>query len=65
MIISDGYGLYFDKPRNQIIIGLPQTALTQTNTLDPVVDRKVDVSETDLAVLLILVKRIFQVSEEK
>lgn len=59
MIVSDGYSLMYDEKHNRIVIGLPQTWKTLTNTFDPVVDRRTDVSETDLVVLLSIAQQIF------
>ena len=59
MLTSNGYFLTYYKERNQIVIGLPQTWKTLTNTLEPVVDRRVDVEEKDLAILLTATQAIF------
>ena len=59
MLISNGYSLVYYKNRNQIVIGLPQTGMTLTNTLEPVVDRRIDVTEQELAILLRVTKLIF------
>ena len=59
MIVSDGYSLMYDEKHNRIVIGLPQTWKTLTNTFDPVADRRIDVSETDLIVLLNIAPQIF------
>lgn len=52
MIVSDGYSLMYDEKHNRIVIGLPQTMETATNTIGQIVDRRTDVTETDLMVLL-------------
>lgn len=59
MLFSEGYGLIYDKSHNRITIGLPQTSKTFTNTIEPVVDRRTDVEEKDLLVLLNVAKLIF------
>ena len=59
MLTSDGYSLTYYKNKNQIVINLPQTYETVTNTYAQVVDRRTDVEETDLIVLLNVVKLIF------
>lgn len=56
---NDGYSLIYYKNRNQIVISLPQTLKTLTNTLEPVVDRRVDVEEKELAILLNVTQTIF------
>ena len=63
MLTSDGYCLTYYKNRNQIVICLPQTYETATNTYEKVVDRRTDVEETDLWVLLNIAKLIFHKRE--
>ena len=65
MLCSDGYALTYYKNYNQIVIGLPQTCETATNTYEQVVDRRTDVEETDLAVLLNITKLIFHKGERE
>ena len=65
MLGSDGYDLIYYKHKNQIVIYLPQTAATATNTYEQVVDRRTDVEETDLWVLLNIVKLIFHKGERR
>lgn len=59
MLMSDGYDLIYYKNKNQIVIGLPQTYETATNTYEQVADRRTDVEETDLWVLLNIARLIF------
>lgn len=59
LLTSDGYSLTYYKNRNQIVIGLPQTWSSLTNTLQPVVDRRIDVTEQELDILLRITKLIF------
>jgi hypothetical protein len=59
MLSSDGYCLTYYKNKNQIVIHLPQTYKTATNTYEQVVDRRTDVMETELLVLIEIVKLIF------
>lgn len=59
MLVNNGYLLIYYKNRNQIVISLPQTSKTLTNTLEPVVDRRVDVEEKELAILLNVTQYIF------
>lgn len=65
MIVSDGYSLMYDEKHNRIVIGLPQTMETATNTIGQIVDRRTDVSETDLIVLLNIAQLIFYKGERK
>lgn len=59
MLASNGYSIIYYKNRNQIVISLPQTSKTLTNTLEPVVDRRVNVEEKELAILLNVTRTIF------
>ena len=60
MIAIGNYSLNYDRGRNKIIIGLPQTVFTSTNTISPVEDRKVDVDEKELIQLLVQTMMIFR-----
>jgi len=53
MVISqDGYAIEHYRNRNQIVITMPQTTETQSNTISIVRNRKVDLTTEDLMVLL-------------
>lgn len=58
MIVSDGYMLVYDKGRNQIVIGLPQTEETATNTISMVTKRKVDLTFEEQMMILAMVKYV-------
>lgn len=60
IISSDGYYLSYDKMRNYIVIHLPQTSETLENTIDKPVDRRTDVAENNLTVLLQIAKILFE-----
>lgn len=64
MIVIGNYSLLYDKPHNKIVISLPQTPVTPTNTLSPVENRKVDVDEKELGAILAFAKICFE-EEEK
>lgn len=59
MIISDGYSLMYDEKHNRIVIRIPPTMETATDTVTPIADRRTDVLETDLIVLLNIAQLIF------
>lgn len=63
MLISNDYTLTYYPNRNQIVITLPQTNRTLTNTLSPVADRRTDVKESDLMCLLQVAQVIFSKRE--
>ena len=65
MLISNEYGLIYYPKRNQIVITLPQTWETPTNTFSPVIDRRTDVQEIDLMAVLQVVQVIFSKAERK
>ena len=60
MIVSNGYTLVQDTKHNRIIIILPQTMDTLTNTVEPISYRKIQLSQTEETVVLELVKRLFE-----
>ncbi len=59
MLANNGYSIIYYKNRNQIVISLPQTSKTLTNTLEPVAARRVDVEEKELAILMNVTQVIF------
>ena len=65
MLTSNGYSLVYYKNLNQIVIRLPQTEKTLTNTLDSVVDRRIDVEDEELAILLTTAQAIFLNGERR
>lgn len=58
MIVSEGYSVKYVPKDNQIIITLPQTFKTITNTVQIVANRKVDISDEDLCLLVEMTKYI-------
>lgn len=57
MIVSqDGYAIEHYRSRNQIVITMPQTTETPSNTISIVRNRKVDFTAEDLMILLELTK---------
>jgi len=59
MIVSqDGYAIEHYRSRNQIVITMPQTVQTLTNTQSIVRNRKVDFTDSDLVALLGLARYI-------
>lgn len=58
MIVSDGYSAEYYPQRNQIVITMPQTMRTITNTVKMVTNRKVDISDEDLCLLVEMTKYI-------
>lgn len=60
MIVGDGYCLNYDKDKNRIVILLPQTMQTLTNTMDAVTDRKMDINESEQSLILNVVKAVLE-----
>ena len=60
MIVIGNYSLLYDKPHNKIVISLPQTPVTPTNTISPVENRKVDVDEKELGTILMVAMKCFE-----
>ena len=58
MITIDGYSINYDKSDNRITILLPQTAVTITNTMTMLSNRKTDFTSNELGTILYAVKAI-------
>lgn len=58
MVCIDGYSAEHYKARNQIVIAMPQTIYTVSNTTSACLNRKIEFSESDLLLLLELVRYI-------
>jgi hypothetical protein len=57
-ISSDGYGIMYERKHNRIVINLPPTTQTVTNTVEQIAERKVDLTDEDLILLLEMSKYI-------
>lgn len=60
MTVIDGYSLTQYVNQNQIVINLPQTRNTLTNTVTPVADRRKVLTDLEEAALLTAVKAMFE-----
>lgn len=60
MLMSGDYALLYDKKNNYINILLPQTQETLESTARPISDRRTNATESELAVLLQIVRLIFE-----
>ena len=63
MICFDNYSLIYEKKANQIIIGLPQTVHTISNTISPIINRRIDIKEEELFGILFATKLTFENKE--
>ena len=61
---KDGYSVEFRNSQNKIVIGLPQTPTTATNTMYPIEERKTNPSDEELASILSLVRLIFKENQD-
>lgn len=64
MITSDGYSIRQDIVKNRIVITLPQTWSTISNTVSPICNRKIELSEGDEVMLLSIIRHMFEKQEE-
>ena len=60
MIVIDGYAIEQYPKRNEIVISLPQTIKTCTNTVGVIADRKDSLSDVEQTIILTIVKSIYQ-----
>ena len=56
MITSDGYSIEQYVTANRIVITLPQTADSMTNTMEPMSDRRQSLTDEEMATMLCMVK---------
>lgn len=61
MIVSGGYSIEEFVNKNQIIITLPQTQSTLTNTVTPIVERRARLTDQELTAILVAVKAMYEV----
>ena len=64
MIVSDGYSLEYIPNRNRIVISLPQTMQTISNTVAMVSNRRTNLTVTEEAAILSVVKAIMEKVED-
>lgn len=64
MISIEGYMLVYEPKNNRIVITLPQTMETLTNTVSEIVDRRIDISSEEEATILNVVKNIMERKEK-
>lgn len=64
MIENNGYVLVYKPKENQIVITLPQTVSTLTNTVTSVENRKVHLTYEEQYLILDIVKAIMEAKEE-
>lgn len=55
---NDGYSIWYEKRSNRIIISLPQTMETVTNTMTMPTNRKTNFTDSELCAILSVAKAI-------
>ena len=64
MIESEGYFLNYERKNNRIVIMLPQTLETLTNTTSMVTNRRTHLTQSEETIILMTVKAIMERKEE-
>lgn len=64
MIVSDGYALVYERAANRIVIYLPQTIETLSNTVSMVSNRRTYLTSSEESIILQTVKAIMERREE-
>ena len=64
MTTLDGYTIMQLPLENKIVISLPQTVSTLTNTVTPVANRRKTITDNEEAALLVAIKGMFEWTPE-
>ena len=56
IVTNDGYSIWYEKRANRIIISLPQTMETVSNTMAMIVNRKSEFTDSELCAILSVAK---------
>ena len=65
MTVIDGYFIVQYPNENKLVIVLPQTESTISNTISPVVKRRRTISQAEEAALLVAVKGMYECEREE
>ena len=57
---DDGYSIYYEKNANRIVISLPQTMETVSNTMTMIINRKHEFTDSELCAILSVAKAIVE-----
>lgn len=63
MIICDGYALKFEPKSNRIIITMPQTMSTISNTVQMITNRRTNITSEEETMILLFIKAIMEKEE--
>lgn len=65
MIVIDGYSLIYRPNMNQIVITVPQTETTVSNTVSMISNRRLHLTSIEEAAILSVVKAIMENGKEE
>ena len=65
MTVIDGYSIVQYPNENKLVIVLPQTESTISNTISPVVKRRRTITQAEEAALLVAVKGMYECEREE
>ena len=60
IVTNDGYSIWHEKRANRIIISLPQTMETVSNTMTMIVNQKSEFTDSELVAILSVAKAIVE-----
>ena len=63
MNICDGYSLTFEPKRNRIVITMPQTIITTSNTVSMITNRRTNITSEEEIMILLFIKAIMEKEE--
>lgn len=63
MIICDGYALTYEPKNNRIIIIMPQTMSTISNTVSMITNRRTNITSEEETMILLFIKAIMEKEE--
>lgn len=63
MIICDGYSLTYEPKNNRIIIIMPQTMSTISNTVSMITNRRTNITSEEETMILLFIKAIMEKEE--
>ena len=63
MTICDGYTLMYEPKNNRIIITMPQTTSTISNTVSMITNRRTNITSEEETMILLFIKAIMEKEE--
>lgn len=65
IVDTDGYGIVYNRKANRIVVTLPQTVETLVGTTVPFRNRKVDIEDRDMMLILATARMVFEREEQE